>query len=107
MARLLAGWLRSSRNRVESEKLRDNKPRRRKRNRPRRNLPPPGGVGLLYDVDVEGGVDHLGEFEEVGVGGVGGAAAEDSLQKAGELSQGPRLIRKDEVAVALDVHLVV
>ena len=29
------------------------------------------------------------------------------LQKAGELSQGPRLIRKDEVAVALDVHLVV
>ena len=29
------------------------------------------------------------------------------LQKAGELSQGPRLIRKDEVAVAFDVHLVV
>ena len=82
-------------------------------------------------MDVEGRVDHLGELEEVGVGGVGGAAAEDSLecgfewgngdsfvdkkfdklrhylQKAGELSQGPRLIRKDEVAVALDVHLVV
>ena len=82
-------------------------------------------------MDVEGGVDHLGELEEVGVGGVGGAAAEDSLdcgfqcgskdslvdkkvdklrhylQKAGELSQSPRLIRKDEVAVALDVHLVV
>merc|ERR1711872_594412 len=107
MARLLAGWLRSSRNRVKSEKLRDNKPRRRKRNRRRRNLPPPGRVGLLYDVDVEGGVDHLGELEEVGVGGVGRAAAEDSLQKAGELSKGPRLIRKDEVAVALDVHLVV
>merc|ERR1711872_1154781 len=107
MARLLAGWLRSSRNRVKSEKLRDNKPRRRKRNRRRRNLPPPGRVGLLYDVDVEGGVDNLGELEEVGVGGVGRAAAEDSLQKAGELSQGPRLIREDEVAVALDVHLVV
>merc|ERR1712079_146192 len=71
------------------------------------DLPPPGGTGLLYDVDVEGGVDHLGELEEVGVGGVGGATAEDSLQKAGELSQGPRLIREDEVAVALDVHLVV
>merc|ERR1719402_1638069 len=72
-----------------------------------RNLPPPGGTGLFYDVDVEGGVDHLGELEEVGVGGVGGAAAEDPLEKAGELSQGPRLIRKDEVAVALNVHLVV
>merc|ERR1711872_686784 len=105
MARLLAGWLRSSRNRVKSEKLHDNKPRRRKRDRRRRNLPPPGRVGLLYDVDVEGGVDHLGELEEVGVGGVGRATAEDSLQKAGELSKGPRLIRKDEVA--LDVHLVV
>ena len=82
-------------------------------------------------MDVEGGVDNLGELEEVGVGGVGRAAAEDSLecgfqcgsrdflldkkfdklrhhlQKAGELSKGPRLIRKDEVAVALDVHLVV
>merc|ERR1712223_2084298 len=34
-------------------------------------LPSPGGTGLLYDVDVEGGV-----------GGVGGAAAEDPLQKA-------------------------
>ena len=31
-------------------------------------------------MDVEGGVDHLGELEEVGVGGVGGAAAEDSLE---------------------------
>ena len=31
-------------------------------------------------MDVEGGVDHLGELEEVGVGGVGGATAEDSLE---------------------------
>ena len=94
MARLLAGWLRNPRNWVKSEKLRDDKPRRRKRNQSRRNLPPPGGTGLLYDVDVEGGVDHLGELEEVGVGGVGRAAAEDSLECGFECGSRDSLLDK-------------
>merc|ERR1711974_327053 len=55
----------------------------------------------------KGGVDDLGELEEVGVGCVGSPASEDSLQKVGELCKGPRLVRKNEITVTLNVHLVV
>merc|ERR1719187_1764188 len=70
------------------------------------DLPPPGRR-LLYHMDVKGGVDNLGELEEVGVGGVGSSASEDSLQKVGELGKGPRLVRKNKITVTLNVHLVV
>merc|ERR1719216_170934 len=58
-------------------------------------------------MDVKGGVDDLRELEEVGVGCVGSSASEDSLQKVGELGKGPRLVRKNEITVTLNVHLVV
>ena len=44
------------------------------------DLPPPGRR-LLYHMDVKGGVDNLGELEEVGVGGVGSSASKDSLAR--------------------------
>merc|ERR1719187_2113596 len=70
------------------------------------DLPPPGRR-LLYHMDVKGGVDNLGELEEVGVGGVGSSASEDSLQKVGELGKSPRLVGKNEITITLNVHLVV
>ena len=76
MAGLLAAWLRLSQlsqseklgARAENEAMTD----------VRADLPPPG-CRLLYHMDVEGGVDHLGQLEEVGIGGVGRRAAKDSL----------------------------
>ena len=44
-------------------------------------LPPVAGRRLLYHMDVEGGVDHLGQLEEVGIGGVGRRASKDSLKE--------------------------
>merc|ERR1719234_1101570 len=58
-------------------------------------------------MDVKGGVHNLRELEEVGISGVGSTASKDSLQKVGEFSKGPWLVRENEITVTLDVHLVV
>merc|ERR1712210_221577 len=65
------------------------------------------GRGLLDHMDVKGGVHNLRELEEVGISCVGRRASEDSLQKVGEFSKSPRLVGKNEITIALNVHLVV
>merc|ERR1712055_32866 len=58
-------------------------------------------------MDVKGGVHNLRKLEEVGISCVGSTASKDSLQKVGELSKSPGLVRENEITVSLDVHLVV
>merc|ERR1719209_678537 len=72
----------------------------------RADLPPPG-CRLLYHMDVKGGVHNLRELEEVGISCVGCPTSEDSLQKVGEFGKSPRLVRKNEITITLNVHLVV
>merc|ERR1712055_667104 len=58
-------------------------------------------------MDVKGGVHNLRKLEEVGISCVGSTASKDTLQKVGEFGKSPRLVRKNEITVALNVHLVV
>merc|ERR550517_1112486 len=58
-------------------------------------------------MDVKGGVHNLRKLEEVGISCVGSTASKDTLQKVGEFGKSPRLVRKNEITVTLNVHLVV
>merc|ERR1719239_1341472 len=58
-------------------------------------------------MDVKGRVHNLRKLEEVGISCVGSTASKDTLQKVGEFGKSPRLVRKNEITVTLNVHLVV
>merc|ERR1719239_46017 len=58
-------------------------------------------------MDVKGGVHNLRKLEEVGISCVGSTASKDSLQKVGEFGKSPWLVRKNEITITLNVHLVV
>ena len=76
MARLLAAWLRWFSQLSQSEKLEASAG-----NEAVSEDLPPLGCGLLYHMDVKGGVHNLRKLEEVGISCVGSTASKDTLEK--------------------------